>query len=222
MKNKFYTCKNDRAMKYILLNKNNWDILEAILEEVIGKKLKVIEVRNFDLLKEKNYKKYYLKAQSIIVKKSDSDSVMEIVLNSRKKDFNRKEDVLYPFKAFQQYAIKVNGEYKYLEKVYMIDLAYGLDSDYKTKEKYLFQNEKGEILTENFEIDLINMSKIINMYEDNNNESKKYKYLIMLDLDDNSLENYLKNDSIAEKYKKEIKKLNNDPNFRNLVSYDEN
>ena len=86
MKNKFYTCKNDRAMKYILLNKNNWDILEAILEEVIGKKLKVIEVRNFDLLKEKNYKKYYLKAQSIIVKKSDSDSVMEIVLNSRKKD----------------------------------------------------------------------------------------------------------------------------------------
>ena len=66
------------------------------------------------------------------------------------------------------------------------------------------------------------MSKIINMYEDNNNESKKYKYLIMLDLDDNSLENYLKNDSIAEKYKREIKKLNNDPNFRNLVSYDEN
>ena len=47
-KNKFYTCRYDRAFKEVMTKLSNRDILKLILEKVLGVKIRNIKINNVE------------------------------------------------------------------------------------------------------------------------------------------------------------------------------
>lgn len=65
----------------------------------------------------------------------------------------------------------------------------------------------------------INMDKIMHMwYHGDKKKALEYKYFLMLDLKPSDLGKISKGDRIMEKYEENIKKLNEDPTFIEVVS----
>ena len=65
----------------------------------------------------------------------------------------------------------------------------------------------------------INMDKIMNMwYHGDKKKALEYKYFLMLDLEPKDLDVVCKGDKMMEKYKEKIEKLNEDPEFIEVVS----
>ena len=89
------------------------------------------------------------------------------------------------------------------------------DSKYKDNEKiriYTMQDETLKKYVENFYIYEINMDYLMKLwYSKDEKEIDKYKYLIMLDLDNDGLNNLSKKDRVVSRYMEEINKVNEDP-----------
>ncbi len=49
IKEKFYTCRYDRALKEVFMNENNKDILEKLLESILKEKIEEIKYLNLDV-----------------------------------------------------------------------------------------------------------------------------------------------------------------------------
>ena len=58
-------------------------------------------------------------------------------------------------------------------------------------------------------------------YSKNEKEIDKYKYLIMLDLDNNELYSLSRKDRVVSKYMREVEKINEDPSFWEFISAEE-
>ena len=58
-------------------------------------------------------------------------------------------------------------------------------------------------------------------YSKDEKEIDKYKYLIMLDLDEEELHNLSRKDKVVSKYMSEIEKVNEDPYFWEFMSAEE-
>ena len=81
---------------------------------------------------------------------------------------------------------------------------------------HLYIKQELQIL---FNIIEINMDKIMNMwYHGDKKKALEYKYFLMLDLEPKDLDVLCKGDKMMEKYKEKIEKLNEDPEFIEVVS----
>ena len=58
-------------------------------------------------------------------------------------------------------------------------------------------------------------------YSNDEKEIEKYKYIIMLDLKKNDLENLSKKDKVVTRYMKEIERINEDSEFYEYMSAEE-
>lgn len=104
--------------------------------------------------------------------------------------------------------------------IYQVNLTYGLAQKRPIYDVYYLQNSNGEKWITDLELIEINMSKIDKLcYHDN--ERGKYKYLAMLNVGEEELDNYCKGDKLMEKYKDKIREVNKDPKLQELMSYDE-
>ena len=73
----------------------------------------------------------------------------------------------------------------------------------------------------NFIIYDINMVKCKNLWYTKDEEFDKYKYLMMLDLDEEKLEDLSKKDKVVSKYMETLEEVNKDPEFREYMSAEE-
>lgn len=79
---------------------------------------------------------------------------------------------------------------------------------------YKVIDENGNKYIENFEKLSYNMDKLMKYYKNYNEEkTKEYKYLIMLDLQSEELNTFGKGDKFMEEYANKLNKVNEDSDF---------
>ena len=85
----------------------------------------------------------------------------------------------------------------------------------------LERNVDNDPFVRNFIIYDINMVKCKNLWYTKDEEFDKYKYLMMLDLDEEKLEDLSKKDKVVSKYMEILEEVNKDPEFREYMSAEE-
>ena len=65
------------------------------------------------------------------------------------------------------------------------------------------------------------MKKLLKLWYSNSKEKEKFKYLIMMGLEKDELDSIPKGDTIMNKYKDKITKLNEEPSFQEYMTKEE-
>lgn len=87
---------------------------------------------------------------------------------------------------------------------------------------YKVIDKNGNKYIENFEKLSYNMDKLMKYYKNYNEEkTKEYKYLIMLDLQSEELNTFGKGDKFMEEYANKVNKVNEDPEFQSFMTAEE-
>ena len=85
----------------------------------------------------------------------------------------------------------------------------------------MIRDEDNDPFVRNFIIYDINMVKCKNLWYTKDKEFDKYKYLMMLDLNEEKLEDLSKKDKVVSKYMETLEEVNKDPEFREYMSAEE-
>ena len=101
-----------------------------------------------------------------------------------------------------------------------LNITWGLGIEKDIKSCYMMcDKENDKCYCDKLKIIEINMDKIMNMwYHEDKKKALEYKYFLMLDLEPKDLDVVCKGDRMMEKYKEKIEKLNEDPEFIEVVS----
>ena len=214
---KFYTGKIDRVFKTIFVNDNDYHLMEALLSECLGSKVKVLrylypelDVANTEDKERKVDVLVELDGKNILVELNTEG------LGIRLRNFNY-------FLTFYGTRIKRGEDYLDNTEHILIDLSYNIAKKYPYKNTYYVQNEVGEHYVDNFKIIEFNMDKITKECYDKivKGMEEQYKYLCMLDLELNKLKELSEYDDIVKEYMDKLVDLNNDKEFRYVVSAEE-
>ena len=215
---KYYTCKYDRAFKEVFLKESNKDLLKALLEKVLNVEIKELQVkpneRNQDNLMVKR------KTYDALVKTEKEKIEIEVNANADEKYVNPR-NLSYICDLYSHHTLK--GE-KYDEKtqIVQINFSYNLKDNKEKIREYYIQDDSKKKFVENLKIIEINMDYFVNMwYTKNEKEIDENKILIMLGLEGKELKNLSKEDKVVSKYMEELNKINEDPDFREYMTYEE-
>ena len=187
-----------------------------------------IEIKNVEKLREN----IHIKGMRTDLSLNTNIGYINVEINSNPEEYVHPRNFSYLADTYS-HATKVGETYNQDIKYIQINLSYGfmltegnkLKKNPIDKEKiriYEVMDESGKKFIENFTIYEINMDYFLNLwYNKDTEEIKKEKILIMLGLDKNSLEELSENDKVVSKYMKEVNTINEDPEFREYISYEE-
>ena len=214
---KYYTCKYDRAFKEVFLKESNKDLLKALLEKVLNVEIKELQIKP----NERNQENLNIKRKTYdaLVKTEKEKIEIEVNANADKKYINPR-NLSYICDLYSHHTLK--GE-KYDEKtqIVQINFSYNLKDEERIREYYV-QDNSNKKFVENIKIIEINMDYFVNMwYTKNEKEIDENKILIMLGLEGKELKNLSKEDKVVSKYMEELNKINEDPEFREYMTYEE-
>ena len=117
--------------------------------------------------------------------------------------------------------LTLKGE-KYTDDILVIQINLSYEN---VKDKYInkimIRDEDNDPFVRNFIIYDINMVKCKNLWYTKDKEFDKYKYLMMLDLNEEKLEYLSKKDEVVSKYMETLEEVNKDPEFREYMSAEE-
>lgn len=139
----------------------------------------------------------------------------------------RTRNMAYISNIYSSYTEK-GEEYSEEELILQINLTYGMmnkrekeEIDKKDIREYYVQDKEGKKYVKNLKIIEINMDYFMKIW-DNKDESEieKYKYLIMLDLNEEELKK-LSKDKVVHEYMEKLNSLNKDPKFKKLMTEEE-
>lgn len=208
------TSRYDLAFKAIMLK--NKDILERILETALEKPIEITQ-----------YIPQELPAKNVLEKERVVDLIVksgneyyEIEVNTSNGLAERFRNLDYFMHFITSRNVKENKKYNLRAKFMQVNLSYNMDTYYSPKtydliEEYKIQTDSKKTFVNNFSILEINMDKVMKAWYDKKEESiQKYKYFIMLDLEErNVLNEFVRGDKLMEKYKDELLELNSDEEF---------
>ncbi len=214
-KPKFYTCRYDVAFKEVFLNEKNEEILKKLLEQSLNVKIHAIET-----LMERNQGNVHVRKKVLVIVLHTDQGIIGLEMNVNNRNLHIRNTVL-AFDLYNHYIYR-GDEYDDLIQVIQVNYTYGLGKKYNEVEVYELQNERKEQLLKNFKIIEWNMDKIMKFWYDKDEENiEKYKYLIMLDLEQEELHELSKRDEKVKKYMEEVERINQDPKFREYMAKEE-
>lgn len=214
---KFYTCRYDRPFKEIFLNGNNKNLLKGLIETILDIKIENIEIkpneRNSSNLKIK--RKYF---DALIYTRNKK---IGIEVNSHaKEEYVKPRNASYVFDIYSHHTL-VGKSYNENIDIIQINLSYNLNDQEKSR-IYKLRDEKGKEYIKNLYVYEINMDYYrLLWYTNKNEEIKKNKYLVMLDLEEKELKKMSMQDKEVGEYMEKITKLNEEPEFREYMSLEE-
>ena len=212
---KFYNCSYDEAFKNIFLKEENFDLLEEVLYTVLDTRVKILKVRNNELFKEN----YSIKKKIVDAVIEANNKVVEIEINNERQDFYRPRNMAYICNLYSTNTL--SGEsYSEDTDFIQINISYNINNKNKI-DKFLIQNKDYEKYVNNFIIYEIDMKKLLKLWYSNSKEKEKFKYLIMMGLEKDELDSIPKGDTIMNKYKDKITKLNEEPSFQEYMTKEE-
>ena len=217
VKNKvFYTAKYDRIFKTIFVNEKDYHLMEALLSECLGEEIKIVKYNKVEL--DVKTTKERTKRLDVIVRAKDR--YLNIELNTKGDDLTRVRNLNF-FTAFFSSRTNRNETYDEDIEYIQINLSYKIAKSKRAISTYTLKNEDNEEYVKNFKIMEVNLDRIKNEWYANDKKGTKYRYLLMLDLNQKELEELSRKDIIVKEYMERIVDLNNDDVFIPPVSYEE-
>ena len=214
-KEKFYTCRYDAAFKEIFMNEKNKDLLICLLEETLDLKINELKYLNLERLSDNVH--IYRKHFDLSLK--TDKGYIQVEVNANPDNYIKPRNTAYICDSYSHY-IKRGETYSEAEQIIQMNFTYKVKSD-KLKSIYMLRDDNGNIFVKNLLIYEFYMDNYRDLwYSKNKKEIDKNKHIIMLDLDLESL-NGLSNDKVIKKYMEELKRVNEDPEFREYMSAEE-
>ena len=203
---------NDSCFRSIALSKHGKEILESIIEQVLHKKVEILEFIDSEIGKVN--KNLMEKRLDIVVKVDGMIANVEVNTNDYiyAKFFR---NFVYLSSLFNRYCVKEdeNGRkyYDLVTDIIQINLNFGR-TDIDTDELIIenrFGNIKGHIIENlvSYDCFIDNIKKFC--YD--NGEIEQYKYLLMLDMTVKELKEFYPEDKVIKEYGDALMQYNKDP-----------
>ena len=214
---KFITSKTDRVFKTIFLDEDNPSLLKEFLRRLLNKEIQDIKFLREELPVLSTEDK--VKTVDMLVK--IDNEYLHLELNCNDSSYYHVRNFIF-FANIYSRKTKRKEEYDLKTKFIHIDLTYGMSKNKPLESHYYVQNEYGDKYVNNFEIIVYNMDKYMNFWYNEDEENiKKYKHLIMLDLQSEGLEEISKGDDFVKEFEKKIEDLNEQETYEPFVTYEE-
>jgi len=213
---RYWSARYERCFRTVVVDENDFTIMEAILSTILGGKVSIVSYLlpniNVDTTEEKQ------KTVDLMIQLDGEYINLELEtgtsLETTLKNFN------YFISMYKKNVVR-NNKYDTKTKFLQIILQFGLSNSSPLFEEFFIQSEEN-VLIPNFKIIRVNMDRITKMcYSKNTLDIEKYKYLIMLDLPKNELENFKGDDEIVAEFKSKIFHLNENERFQNDMTKEE-
>ena len=197
-----YTAKYESVFMYSVTK--DYYILKKLLETILNKNIDTITLLNPNLIKDKT--KNRNQKLDILVK--CDEIYVNIEINSGYNKYIANRNLLYAFKVCNEFQEK-GSIYKLKKQIIQINLNFNRN---KYNEEYFIFDPTNKIrLTNILTIYNININFYVNKYYERDTEFiSKYKYIIMLGLELDELENFSKEDDFVKKFTKRVKEVNED------------
>lgn len=218
---KWYSARYDRPFKDIFCGEDNKNKLEIFLSSLLRKKITIEGYLNNELQSSSVSERR--KTVDLYVKMDDTYLILE--LNNGVKEYTPYRNFVF-FSSTIAQKTRIGEEYDICINHLLINLTYGIaDKDF-VEDTYTFTSkETGIEYLNNIQVKEINMDKIMDFWYDKNIEKIwEYKYLIMLDLEPESLDellNITKGDVFVSDFKEKICGLNTDKDYVNFLTAEE-
>ena len=215
--NQFYTAKNDIVFKAVMVR--NERVLRRLLEVILE-----IDIDEIILLDKEILPSRLMGKNRIVDLLVKSDNKMiNVELNASKKYYHNYRNASYLFGIYND-AIDRSEEYETLaEKEFIgINLSYEMRKKALMEEVFYLQSKDRNRFIENFKIIEFNVDKIEkNWYTLSELEKERYKYIMMLDLEEEKLSEFCRGDEVMEEFRKEVKRINKDERYSFFLSEEE-
>ena len=217
MVNQFYTAKNDIVFKAVMVR--NERVLRRLLEVILKIKIDEIILLDKEILPSRLMGKNRI--VDLLVK--SGNKMINVELNASKKYYHNYRNASYLFGIYND-AIDRSEEYETLaEKEFIgINLSYEMRKKALMEEVFYLQSKDRNRFIENFKIIEFNVDKIEkNWYTLSELEKERYKYIMMLDLEEEKLSEFCRGDEVMEEFRKEVKRINKDERYSFFLSEEE-
>ncbi len=206
-KKPWISCINDRIFKEIILDEDNQDIVLAILRSLLKDDILDIKIETI----ERNSRNIHIRRKYFDCLLSTESKRIQIELNAFHKEYLHARNMAYISNTYASYTL-VGQEYSEETEIIQINLTYGIKNDDKLIRTYKVQDEEKKKFIHNFKIIEINMDKLLELwYVKDELVIKKYKYIIMLNLNKEDLMTLSKKDGVVKKFMEKMEELNQDP-----------
>ncbi len=211
-----YTAKNDRLFKTVASNKYGKEILEALLSTIFNEKVEVLEFIPVELALDTESERK--KTLDVLVRVDNK--IINVEMNAQGlSEIVKIRNLSYLCKMFSNNITKGEGidvETKFLQ----INLIYNYKKAKRLMNKAYLKDEDG-IYTENFGTWNVYMEKAEEICYNNEEERKRLRYLLMLNMTPEELKDFFPEDEIIKKFRGEIMRLNSDTKFIREISEEE-
>ena len=217
-KEKFYTCRSDRAFKEVFMREDSKDILSKVLEAVLEVEVKDIKFLNL----ERNVDNIKVRRKHFDLFLDTDIGKVQVEVNAQSQKYIHPRNAAFIFDIYS-HEVKKGEDYTEKSLVVQINLSYKINNEEMIRE-YKIRDKHNNEFIKNFIIYDINMEKVKDIwYSKSKKEIENNKYLIMLDLDLEELDELSKisKDRRVNKYMDEVKRVNEDPEFREFISAEE-
>ena len=217
MNQKWYSGKYDRAFKEVMLKEDNLSLLKSIIEHILKIKIEEISIVNVEKLRGN----VHIKGQRLDLNIKTKYDRINVEINSTKKDYLHTRNFSYIADTYS-HDVLVGGNYDESIRFIQINLSYELNKNIDPISKYKIVNEKGKEYVSNFYIYEVNMEYYLNLWYNNNEKEINKEYLlIMLGLEKEELTKLANKNKVVSKYMEDLNKVNEEPEFREYMSYEE-
>ena len=211
----FYTARYDAGFKNAIGCESQKDLLKYFLEKTLDLEITDLVLDPKEL--EKPNIKIKTKTLDVLVKTKNETINLEI--NNGYKNYLPIRNFAYISSVFSNSVFK-GDDYLKTKMHIQLNITWGLGLEKNIKSSYMMcDKENDRCYCDKLKIIEINMDKIMNMwYHGDKKKALEYKCFLMLDLEPKDLDVVCKGDKMMEKYKEKIEKLNEDPEFIEVVS----
>lgn len=213
MEKKFYTAKYDRVFKTIFCS--NEKLLKEFMERLLDIKIDTIEY----LRNEINVNNVNEKVKTVDLLLLINKEYYHIEINTNHDSFIPFRNLLYFFSIIIN-NVKRGKTYDNKTNFVHIDLSYGLKNNNQIKNVFYLQDENGNKYVDNIKAIVYNMDVINNLKDEE--LIQKYKFLMMLDMQEDELKKLIKGDDLFMKeFSKKVLELNSDEKWPSLFTREE-
>ncbi len=215
----FYLGISDAVFKEIFLKEKNEDLLEALLKT----SLKMHFYKMLPLNIERLEGNVFVRRKSLDILLETDIGLVGIELNASMHEYIRPRNFAFFGDMYSHYVEK-GEEYEEITQFIQLNLTSGIKGDSKEFRDYHMQDEEGIQFVSNAFIREINIDRLLEFWYDKNEKKiKEYQYIIMLGLGPEEIERMysITKDRLVKKYMEEVKRVNEDPRFREYMTKEE-
>ena len=214
---KWYSGKYDRTFKEVMLYEKNRDLLKMVLEKILSVTIENLEVLNV----EKVTGNIHVKGKRLDLNLKTNIGKINVEVNSYDEDYVHSKNFSYFADTYSHDAL-VGDNFDDGTMYIQINLSYGLKKKSKAIRKYKMRDEEGNTYIDNFLLYDLNMDYYSSMWYTKTNEKDDDDIiLVMLGLERDELLALSKKNKVVERYMNEVYRVNEDPEFREYMSYEE-